>query len=78
MEESHGLLAQNTRLPVNFAATLPETDLSRQPVMPLERLPAAALPQHHFKAGLMLAGLKKCSSAARDLEPVSSADIDPN
>lgn len=76
-EESHGLLAQDPRLLVNFATALLETERPGQAVMALERLPAAAPPPLHFKAGLMLAGLENYSSAAREFERSNSAGVDP-
>ena len=76
-EESHGLLAQDPRLLVNFATALLETERSRQAVMALDRLPTAAAPHLHFKAGLMLASLEKFSSAAREFELATGAGVDP-
>ena len=76
-EESHGLLAQDPRLLVNFATALLEIDRPRQAVMALERLPAVAPPQLHLKAGLMLAGLENYPAAAREFERARAADVDP-
>lgn len=76
-EESHGLLAQDPRLLVNFATALLETKRPTQAVMALERVPPAAAPQLHFKAGLMLAGLEAYRSAAREFERADAPDVDP-
>lgn len=76
-EESHGLLTQDSRLLVNFAVALLETERPGQAVMALERLPRTAAPALHFKAGLMLAGLEQYPSAARAFERAEGTDIDP-
>lgn len=73
-ERSHGLLTRDPRLLVNFATALVETQRPRQAVMALEKVPAAADPQLHFQAGLLLAGLERFHLAAREFELAEGAD----
>ena len=76
-EESHGLLARDPRLLVNFATALLEIGRPSQAFLALERLPATAPPQLHFKAGLALAGLERYVLAAREFELAEGSEVDP-
>ena len=71
-EESHGLLAKDPRLLVNFAKALLETGQHAKAAMALDRLPQTASADLHLQAGLILAGIERYSEAAREFERAAS------
>ena len=71
-EESHGLLAKDPRLLVNFAKALLETGQHAKVPMALDRLPQTASADLHLQAGLILAGIERYSEAAREFERAAS------
>ena len=76
-EQSHGLLARDPRLLLNFASALLQTGQPSKAVLALAKLPAKAPPDLHFQAGLLLASMERYAEAAGEFELAVGGDADP-
>lgn len=76
-EESHGLLARDPRLLINFARALLQTGQRSKVALALDKVPADAPPDLHFQAGLMLARIDRFAEAAREFELAGGGETAP-
>ena len=76
-ERGEDLVEQDPRLLVNFSKALLETQQPAKAAAALGQLPATALPDLHFQAGLILAGTEQYAEAAREFERAEGSTADP-
>ena len=76
-EESHGLLARDPRLLLNFARALLETGQRSKAALAVDKMPSGAPPDLHFEAGLLLAGLERYTEAAGEFKLAAGGTTDP-
>ncbi len=76
-EESEGVLVRDPRLLLSLAMALLETGQESKAGLALEKLPAAASPDLHFQAGLLLAGIGRYRAAAGEFELARGGEAAP-